>query len=962
MTPSGHAAPPASPPPAASAASPTTPSSPPADPAAAARGRKRVASKPLLRVDELSLAIERTAPDGVRFVLSPPRPVTAAHEHWLPVFEGWRGDATLVVRASGLCVGPFVAALDVGGARPGRPVQVEPSGEPAEGAAGEASGESRARPFEVEFRAPLRALTAGDEAVSVGLFLEPGARLLPLFELGLAALAGAGPQFASLDLREATDALLFDAPERRLFDLQNPEEGFWAGTGKWRLRLFAEWAHVEGEPFAIEPRPFAVAHAFQRRGDASDLLHEDPTRRAASPRRTYTELVFDSSHAELGPVPPEGKDVPLDLCVEHALTFGGRRCTLSWRAGLPLRVRDPAHLVKAFQRLSAVGVDFGTTSTVAALYQRGFRSLLRLGSPATPGASPAENPTYVLVEDHERLWAEMASGRRFPNLLRVARGSHAAREAMAESPNAVVGELKSLPERVVSLDQPPQLRDRERQRDFLLDEARVRALVRAYAYLLGRAINRPGQDVYLQYWLTHPAAFDERSRALLEEEIRAGLMLSIPEGISADLVRVSMPASEPEAFAAEVCPELAAHPLLEPIVSRFGELRFAVFDFGGGTLDIACGRFRPATEAEEDETGTKAVVETLQVGGDDHLGGDYLTHELVWLTHQHDKHLPEMEEKEVPMMRPQTVPPDHLANKPYLYKRSVAARQNMVRFQRELGLERVKFRRENAPRRAEGLAAARADGSETRLESLKTDLAGWHQRLSEHLEARVRDGAKLLANMLRNTAWGGEGDWREQGVVVLLAGNSSRGEYVERALAEELGAPGLKVWRPGSEGPFQQVVLFETPARVERGVTVVGVTPKTAVALGALKIANREVGLVRRAQGFSFFLGDLRGFPPKFKALVPMGAPVGDPSVFGPHYVDFGRWDAQMPLRLSREYAPAAMTSNDPRLLRVPTGLPPGSSGRLYVCVVKPDEVALLLQREGQEPLTALLNLAHVFD
>ncbi|HEU4533805.1 MAG TPA: hypothetical protein VFS00_06790, partial [Polyangiaceae bacterium] len=824
-----------------------------------------------MRVDELSVEIVRTAPDGVRFALTPPRPVTAANELWLPFFEGWRGDATLVVRVAGLCVGPFVAALDVGGARPGRPVSVGPAaggGGPAAGearaagegrAAGEAGegGAMGAGHFEVEFAAPLRALTPGEEALVVGLWLEPGARLLPLFELGLAPLAGAGPQLASLDLREATDALLFDAPERRLFDLQNPEEGFWAGTGKWRLRLFAEWASGEGDPFTLEARPQAVAHAFQRRGDASDLVHEDPTRRAGGPRRTYTELVFDASHAELGPVPPEGKDVALGLCVEHVLHFGPRRCFLSWRAPLPLRVRDPAHLVKGFQRLSAVGIDFGTTSTVAALYQRGFRSLLRLGAPAgaAGGTSPAENPTYVLVEDHERLWAEMASGRRFPNLLRVARGSHAAYEAMAESPNAVVGELKSLPERVVALDQPPQLRDRERQRDFLLDEARVRALVRAYAYLLGRAINRPGHDVYLQYWLTHPAAFDEPARALLEEEIRAGLLLSIPEGIPAELVRVSMPASEPEAFAAEVCPELAAHPALEPIVSRFGELRFAVFDFGGGTLDIACGRFRPATEAEENEAGTKAVVETLQVGGDDHLGGDYLTHELVWLTHQHERHLPEMEEKEVPMMRPQTVPPDHLANKPYLYKRSVAARQNMVRFQRELGLERVKFRRENAPRRVEGLAATRPDGLEVRLESLKTDLAGLHRRLAEHLEARVRDGAKLLANMLRNTAWGGEGDWREQGVVVLLAGNSARGEFVERALAEELGVPDLKVWRPGSEGPFQQVVLFETPARVERGVNVVGVTPKTAVALGALKIANREVGLVRRAQGFSFFLG-----------------------------------------------------------------------------------------------------------
>jgi hypothetical protein len=66
------------------------------------------------------------------------------------------------------------------------------------------------------------------------------------------------------------------------------------------------------------------------------------------------------------------------------------------------------------------------------------------------------------------------------------------------------------------------------------------------------------------------------------------------------------------------------------------------------------------------------VIETLQVSGDDHLGGDYLTHELVWLAHQNEKHLSEMEEKEVPMMRPVTVPPNTSRNKPFLYKRSLA--------------------------------------------------------------------------------------------------------------------------------------------------------------------------------------------------------------------------------------------------------------------------------------------------
>ena len=878
----------------------------------------------------------------MRFELKPSRQLTAAQDPTLPVFDGWVPSAELVVRASGPCDAPFTAVLDFDGVKLGNPAE-----------ANVVRTSSGLLHFSIELTVPLKMLAAyvGRE-VKVGLAMLPGGRALRLAKLSLAFFRSAGPELSSLDLLECSDTELFDAPERRLFDLQSPEEGLWAGTGRWKLRLIAEWARPAEAGYVLDPRPSHVMHRWQRANDETDVVHEDAGRRGTGPA-TELVLTFDSSHKGLGELPPEGKDAPLDLIVEHAFTFADRACVMSWHAPLPIRLRDPVPMLKTFQRLSAVGIDFGTTASVAALHHKGYRSLLRLG----PASNTAENPTYLLVEDHERLWEEMGSAKRFPTLLGLVRGSFAAYDRMVEFPNAVVGELKSLPGRVMTLDQSPQLRDRDKQKDFLLDEGRVRTLIRTYAYLLGRAINRPGQDVYLHYWLTHPAKYDRRIRELLEEEIRAGILMSIPEGIPASEVIVAMRASEPEAFAAEVCPELAAMPQLEPLVSKWGELRFAVFDFGGGTLDIACGRFRPATEQEEQESGASTVVETLQVGGDEDLGGDYLTHELVWLTHQYEKILIEMEEKEVPMMRPPTVPPNNLVNKPHLYKRSLAGRQNRVRFQRELGLEEVKHSPQNAPKRVEELLAARLDGADVKLQSLKSDVPGLHARLKAHLQTRIRDGVKLLNSMLRNTSWGGQGDWREQGVVILLAGNSSRSEFVEKVLAEELHVPDLKVWRPGAQTPFQQVVLYETQPRQERGVTIVGVTPKTATALGALKIANHEVHLVRRAQGFSYFLGDLRGFPPKFVALVPMGAPTANPSEFGDHYIPFGTWDSQKPLRVAKDYVANAMTSNDPRLSLVPTGLPPGATGKLFVCVVGPEEIALHLEREGAEPLKTTLNL-----
>ncbi|MFO0555664.1 MAG: hypothetical protein U0271_45220 [Polyangiaceae bacterium] len=957
---------------------------------------------PRLRIDDIDLSITRGGVDAGRgattLTLSPERPVIAARPTALPVFEGWIAAGELHVGISGLAAEPMELAVDLGHGAVGATTKLEPKGEadPATGAL----------PFACTLAVPLGAIRASlGQTVELALTawspLTPAlpARRIPLVTVSLALIPSRGPSIQAIDLSDVTDAELYGGSERRSFDLGNPEEGFWRGSGRALLRLNLTWTATDATSgFTLETKIEKLTHAFT----SSGALVEDVSQRSASPTTTRAELVFDTGHDDLGAIPEEGKDVALGLTATHALSFFAKpgeeaRAHLVWRAPFAIRVRDVRPMLKTFHRLSAVGIDFGTSATVAALVQRGYRSLLQLGRPAddVPAQSSrgdesvraAENPAVLLVDDHEQLWARMSEPGRFPYLVRVLRGSHAALAKATEAPNSVVGQLKSLPERVLGLDESPQLRDRERQRDFLLDEARVRALVRSYAYLLGRAINRPGQDVYLHYVLTYPSKTDAKIKKLIEDELRAGLLLSFPSDIPAEELRVEAVASEAEAFAAEVCPELCAHPDLAPLLEKHGELRFVVFDLGGGTLDVACGRFRPATEPEQAEFGSSTVIETLQVNGLPDLGGDVLTHELAWLVHQHPSVLPEMEAKEVPMMRPITVPINHLARRPELYKRGLAARQNWLRIERALGLERVKYGPTETATPAPNLTLTRIDGTEATIESLGGDLGAITETLRKHLVSRIREGVKLVVSTIASAAWPApagqtepetaksSGSIEERGIVVLLAGNSSRSAFVAQTVAEELGladaqkGEAFRAWRPEGDGsaPFRSVVLYETLPRNERGTTIVGVTPKTAVALGALKLASHEVHLVRATQGFGYFLGDLRGFPPKFTALVPMGAPSGPPDQPGPHIFDFGRWDTKMPLRVAREYVPNKMTSNDPRVFLVPTGLPPGHVGRLYVAVVSPDEVVLCLDRAPggaapsspeTEPLTSHLYLS----
>lgn len=1005
----------------------------------------REKSAGLVRIDDIDVRIVRgEARFGAPALsLGSPTNVTAATPVFLPMFDGWIAGSELRVELEGRVAavpGDRVElALVIDGATVGAPFEVKAASEGTTA-------------FSVELVAPVGPMrgSIGKQlslAVAVSLPSAPAAppRILGLTLLTLVPIAEPGPLVQSMELLDVTDAELYGGAARRSFDLQNPEEGFWKSSGRALLRLSVGWSGPEGKAYALDKRVERLTHAFSRALPAASqaarsrdekalpLVEEIRARQAASSAAhlpsgvtaqtgTWTEWVFDTGHADLGAIPVEGANIALDPEGTHAVTFkrveDGKeieaKAKLVWRSALSVRLRDPRPLLKTFQRLSAVGIDFGTSATVAALVQRGYRALLQLGRPTDVPARPkptvgvtadallkgelpsdqkrpgpsrsggidetvraAENPVVLLVDDHEKLWAEMGKEGRFPHLVRVLRGSHAARSLRAEAPNSVVGELKALPDRVVGNDESPQLRDREKQRDFLLDESRVRALVRAYAYFLGRAINRPGQDIYLHYVLTHPSKSDAKSRALVDEEVRKGLLLSLPEDVPAEELRVEYVASEAEAFAVEVCPELCAHPDVAPIVERLGELRFVVFDLGGGTLDVACGRFRPATEAEQSAHGSSTVIETLQVNGQPDLGGEILTHELAWLVHQHDAVLPEMEEKEVPMMRPVTVPVNHLARRPELYKRGLAARQNWQRLDRSLGLERVKFGPDESMTRAPGLLLARIDGTETAVDAFGGDLSNVEETLRAHLVSRIKEGTKLLASTLASAPQflkkEGEAGAKaptlmEQGVLVLLAGNSSRSAFVGQAVAEELGlvAPGepFEAWRPeGGGGTLQGIVLYETPPRMERGVSIVGVTPKTAVALGALKLANHEVHLVRATQGFGYFLGDLRGFPPKFTAIVPMGAPSGKANEPGPHLFDFGRWDTKMPLRVAREYVAGKMTSNDPRVFLVPTGLPTGEVGRLFVAVTAPDEVVLCLDRSADgkpavDPIIVELNLA----
>jgi len=116
-----------------------------------------------------------------------------------------------------------------------------------------------------------------DGTLDLSLWVKQPGRSIPAAKLRLVPVAAPGPHIQSLDLLDVTDALLVDAPERRLFDLQNPEEGTWTGTGKVRLRLFAQWADPAPAQYTLELNAGMARKLGTKRGDE---LRLDPQIRA----------------------------------------------------------------------------------------------------------------------------------------------------------------------------------------------------------------------------------------------------------------------------------------------------------------------------------------------------------------------------------------------------------------------------------------------------------------------------------------------------------------------------------------------------------------------------------------------------------------------------------------------------------------------------------------------------------
>lgn len=517
---------------------------------------------------------------------------------------------------------------------------------------------------------------------------------------------------------------------------------------------------------------------------------------------------------------------------------------------------------EAVRHGSQVAIDFGTSSTVAAVREEDGRlRLLRIGGDWQERATAMqyENPTALEFSNYVGLLEAWQHEPWRPLILwEDIKCAHQAREELRAAGHAACG-MRSI--KTWAREQPgrPPLRLRdEKQVAFELSPLPIAGEegmhevgdvsqrpvdpIELYACFLGFSLNNQlahGGTIYPRYYLTFPVKFDRRTRDRILQGFRRGLLRSLPpslvygEAWRADPpFRIEEVASEPTAFAAGVLPHLGISP------SEGGEA-FGVFDFGGGTTDFSFGLYRTAGPGENENEGWETVLDILDVSGDEYLGGEHLLDLAAW--HVIRDNAAALLAAGIPFLCPAGLSP--FDGSELLFTESTEAQANTVVLREAMRplWEEGRFADDETGTLSLNLLAR--EGKDANGISLRVDA----EDLRSQLKERIRQGVRAFFTTFRQAFK--MHDLRPETLHVLLAGNSCRSPLVQDVFEENIREilpeehERIRIHRellPGGENVAGDA-LADAPGDGLRP------TLKTGVAIGMLHVLPGEpTGMVER--------------------------------------------------------------------------------------------------------------------
>ena len=310
--------------------------------------------------------------------------------------------------------------------------------------------------------------------------------------------------------------------------------------------------------------------------------------------------------------------------------------------GIKIRAHNPNDDVKN----SIIAIDFGTSSTVVVEYDRHHPDEPRQICVGKAENGKYENPTLMLIKKYGDFLASYYSKKARPYTkwadLMV---SHAVKDIISSGQaagengkalKAIVSHIKqwaaenesNLSIKPANEEDPIYLKSLSELLKFE-DESTLNP-IEIYAYFLGLFINNrhEGYGIHLNYQLSYPATYNTDVVDYIVKSFRKGIRKSIPEEISDDRIIVEKKVSEPEAYAVMAMKKYGFEP------EKDEKVKYAIFDFGGGTSDFAYGYW-----SRSDKKGKQFKIETIHVSGEQYLGGENILDGLAFEVFSEPKNL-----------------------------------------------------------------------------------------------------------------------------------------------------------------------------------------------------------------------------------------------------------------------------------------------------------------------------------
>lgn len=666
---------------------------------------------------------------------------------------------------------------------------------------------------------------------------------------------------------DITEQEMFDFPPIKEGILTNKEQGLWAYHGLRKFKFYLEdMPEIISDP--REKMEVKAAIVFNKKDNSKIEEIKVEEIRVKNKTKELNKEFFAYIDTNKFGEEFDNKAQRMLFSGFFELTFEFENSKNTYIFPISILVNNTNYdteinLCTHLQQSKIVSIDFGTSSTCVAVRNGKDISLLTLSS-ENLGENQFENPTNLMIYRWDNIYEQWKKeNESFPILSKGTRENEKYKEkdvwfdfgytvknVLEDAQNAelssILTQIKLIPYKIAQGEQieiNPLIKENknvvklvtssEEEDDEHFDP------IAFYGYLLGRAINNPSQSkIYTKFDITYPVKFNsdvrEKTRKSLEYGLKRSLPLPLREAKNKKgkpLLSVEMKYAEPIAYIGAMCGKYIK-------IDEDGKpCLFAVYDFGGGTLDYSFGMFR-ATEDEE------YAIDIYGVDGDENIGGESLISLISFWIYSSDANKKTMVEKNIPFELPKGEKfPDDVPNR--LINKSGIAKSNLRKLNESFS--RKLFENRNEGRITDSTIDLFDENNDLVEVNISVDYEELEDALKNILQKTVDNFYDSMQRTFENNKENIEkynGEYSIEKVEIFKAGNSSRSVLIEKMMNEKFPNNNIHL--------IDEIIDKNEKKRY-------AITPKTAVAFGQLRLNEFEVNDLNgtKEAPFKWYVGNI---------------------------------------------------------------------------------------------------------